>query len=253
LALPALCVAVEQQQPIGEKIKGWWNKATSIVPNVPSIIPNPLDAGAAKVAEIAVTKLNSTNWKSILTPGEPKITGEPSEWMIYINGANKTCYGLCEPAEKAWNTSAAVLSALPSGPTLATVDCETDAVLCASWSVNPPAIYHVLLSPTQEPVARYITLNHTSVTATDIVEIHTKRGFEKTEPYTGFFNPWTGLLAKSGLSIPYGYVIWAFALMPSWAPMIILSFLSRTLMSRNRPQGQRAPAPAAAPAPVPAK
>lgn len=106
LTLPALCLAVEQQQPLGEKLKGWWNKATSIVPNVPSIIPNPLDAGAAKVADIAVTKVNASNWRSILTPGEPKITGEPSEWLVYINGGNKTCYGLCGNATKSWNVSA---------------------------------------------------------------------------------------------------------------------------------------------------
>jgi hypothetical protein len=109
LALPALCVAVEQQQPLVDMLKGWWSKATanvaSVASSVPSIIPHPLDSGAAKVASVAVSKLNATNWKDILTPGAPKITGEPSEWLVYVNGGDKTCHGVCGNTTKAWNVS----------------------------------------------------------------------------------------------------------------------------------------------------
>jgi hypothetical protein len=106
LALPALCLAAEPQQPLGDRLKSWWNKASSYVDSsVPTIIPDPLDAGAAKVAEVAVVDLNSSNWKYILTPGEPKITGEPHEWIIYVTGANKTCHSGCVIATKAWNVS----------------------------------------------------------------------------------------------------------------------------------------------------
>jgi hypothetical protein len=106
LALPALCLAAEQQQPLGDRLKNWWNKATSLVDSsVPTILPDPLDAGAAKVAEVAVTNLNTSNWKPILTPGGPKIAGKPHEWIIYINGNNKTCYDGCVGPTKAWNVS----------------------------------------------------------------------------------------------------------------------------------------------------
>jgi len=254
LALPALCLAAEPQQPLGDKLKNWWNKATSYVDSsVPTIIPDPLDAGAAKVAEVAVVDLNSSNWKSILTPGEPKITGEPDEWLIYINGGNKTCHSGCVNATKAWNTAAALLSALPSSPSLAQINCDADSVLCNYWYVSPPVIVHVLLSPTLDPVVRYFEINETSVTAADIAELHTKRGYEKKEPYTGLFQPWTGFLAKSGLAVPYGYFVWAFAILPAWAPMVLVSFLSRSIMPSRRLPQQRGGAGAAPAAAAPPK
>src|ERR1700759_4824070 len=105
-ALPALCLAVEPQQPLGDRLKNWWNKATSFVDSsVPTIIPDPLDAGAAKVAEVAVQNLNLSNWKDIVTPGESKVASGQHEWIIYIGGENKSCHGLCLNATKAWNVS----------------------------------------------------------------------------------------------------------------------------------------------------
>jgi len=228
-------------------LKGWWNKASSYVESsVPSIIPDPLDAGAAKVAEIAVLNLNSSNWQDILTPGELGVTGEPYEWLIYIDGGNKSCVDACTNATKAWNTSTALLSALPSSPSLATINCDSSALLCSAWSVAPPAIYHVLLSSTSDPIARYIPLNQSSVTAADIAELHTKRGYEKYEPYTGIYQPWTGFLAKTGLQTPLGYLMWAMAQLPAWAPMVLVSFLSRSMM-RPRTTPQRRGAAAAPP------
>jgi hypothetical protein len=107
--LPALALAAEQQKPLGDvlnNLKGWWNKASSYVESsVPSIIPDPLDAGAAKVAEFSVLNLNSSNWQDILTPGELGVTGEPYEWLIYIDGGNKSCVDACTNATRAWNVS----------------------------------------------------------------------------------------------------------------------------------------------------
>lgn len=104
LALPALALALEPQQPLGDRFKDWWNKATSYVEaSVPSTIPNPVEAATAKVAELAVTNLTKDNWKSVLTPTEAKFTGAPHEWLIYVHGGNKTCYDACTNATKAWN------------------------------------------------------------------------------------------------------------------------------------------------------
>jgi hypothetical protein len=127
-------------------------------------------------------------------------------------------------------TAVTMLSAMPNSPSLAAIDADKEAILSHQWSLAPPALYHILLSTTEEPIARWIPLNQTTVKASDIVELHTKRAYEATAPYEGAFQPWTGWMAKTGLDLPFAYVMWAFALMPSWAPMIIVSFLSRTLM-----------------------
>jgi len=251
LALPALALALEQQQPLTDRLKGWFNQATAYVESsIPTSVPNPVEAAAAKVASVATTTLTTANWKEVLAPGDAKFSGAPHEWLIYVHGSNKTCYDNCANATKAWNPAVAILSVLPSAPSLATIDADKEAILAHQLALSPPAIYHVLLSNTEDPIVRWIELNQTAVAASDIVELHTKRTYEKTEPYTGAFQPWNGWLAKSGLNIPLSYVMWGFALLPSWAPMIIVSLLSRTLIgSRSRgPQGGRAAPGAAAPA-----
>lgn len=77
---------------------------------------------------------------------------------------------------------------------------------------------------------RYIQLNRTSVTASEITELSTKEKYKNTAPYEGYFHPFDGLIATSGASVPLGYVFWAFAKMPSWLPMILISVLSRSFM-----------------------
>ena len=130
-------------------------------------------------------------------------------------------------------TAAALLTTTSGAPKLASVDCETEGVLCHQWAVTPPSIYHIVLpraAADVKPVVRYIPLNHTSTTASDITELYTKKTYQQTEPYVGYWEPFSGLLATTGLSLPVGYVLYYFAKLPSWAPMIILSFASRTFM-----------------------
>lgn len=129
-----------------------------------------------------------------------------------------------------------MLAAVPKGPQLATVDCEADSVLCNAWIAGPPAIYYFelprpLVDQTKPATTvRYIPLNVTTVTATDITEIYTKQGYLATTPYEGILHPFDGLLATTGLDIPMGWVLWGLGKMPSWAPMIIISFFSRSFM-----------------------
>jgi hypothetical protein len=105
LALPALALA-EEQVPLMDKVKGFFNKATSIVSSAVPSAPSPVDAGAAKVAEIVVSPLNQENWRSVLTPSPASaVTDGPEHWMVYITGGNKTCFGLCGNATRAWNVS----------------------------------------------------------------------------------------------------------------------------------------------------
>jgi hypothetical protein len=77
---------------------------------------------------------------------------------------------------------------------------------------------------------RYIPLNRTTVTTKDITEIHTKQLWKEIAPYEGPFHPFDGWLQQYGLAVPLSYVMTGFAKMPSWLPMIAVSFLSRTFM-----------------------
>lgn len=102
LALPALTLA-QDQIPLGERLKGWFNKATaSIQSAIPSVVPNPVDAGTSKIAEQVVYPINMSNWKDVLKPSSSTLGGPPEEWLIFFDG-NKTCYNLCANASKAWN------------------------------------------------------------------------------------------------------------------------------------------------------
>jgi hypothetical protein len=258
LALPALSLA-DEQAPLLDRLKGFINKATAAISStVPSIVPNPIDAGASKVAQALVHRLNLTNWKDVLTPDATAQSDGPEEWMVYFEGGNKTCWGLCGNATKAWNASTALLAASSNAPKLASVDCDQDPVLCNMWLATPPSIYHVLLpkplADQSKPATtvRYFQLNTTTVTAKVIAELHTQEKYKETAPYEGYWQPFDGLLAKTGLNLPLAYVLWGFGKMPSWLPMIVISFFTRTFIGRRtvRPQP---PLPGAAGAQRPAQ
>lgn len=124
----------------------------------------------------------------------------------------------------------------PKHPNFAVLDCEANGVLCNSWSVGAPSIYYFLvpqpLADQSKPAteAHYIPLNRTSVTANDITELYTKEEYKKTPAYEGYFHPFDGPLQQFGVAVPLGYVIFYMAKMPSWLPMIAISFFSRTFM-----------------------
>ena len=70
----------------------------------------------------------------------------------------------------------------------------------------------------------------TTVTSDDFVQLH-KDGFKTaTKLHDGFFHPYSGQLAQYGLSTAVGYVLWVMNAIPSWAFMIGVSMLSRTMM-----------------------
>jgi hypothetical protein len=77
---------------------------------------------------------------------------------------------------------------------------------------------------------RWIPLNRTTVTASDIYELSTKQKYLETAPYEGYFHPFDGLLATTGANVPIAWAMWGMAKMPSWLPMILISFLSRQFM-----------------------
>ncbi|KAF2154083.1 hypothetical protein K461DRAFT_277152 [Myriangium duriaei CBS 260.36] len=256
LALGALASA-QQQVPLADQVKGWFAKASSAVNSFGSAasataaasIPNPVNAGAAAVAASQVHPLTLENYKATLAPGAATASPGIEDWMIYVTGGNKSCYGLCENADREWNKSVPLLSATKGSPRLASIDCEAERVLCHAWSASPPSILYLRVpqpqaDQSQAPTEiRYINLNRTAIAASEIAELYTKDGYKKTEVYEGFWHPFDGTLAKANLNIPFGYAIYYFSLVPSWAFMIGISMLSRTVMSRRMapPPQQRRP------------
>ncbi|OQV07655.1 hypothetical protein CLAIMM_12058 [Cladophialophora immunda] len=210
LLLPLLVAA--DQVPLKEKAAGWFDKAKSFIPSggggaAPAVSvpvpPNPVEAGAAKVAENKVEKINVRNWQRKLSP-KPDTE---EEWMIYLTGGNKTCFGRCGPVDTVWNESVPLLTALPqpagSPPLiLGLLDCEKDEVLCTAWASGVPVIYHFLLPKQSEQGAKtplhIIPLNVSTITVSDITSLPraSKSRYLEYPEYTGLLHPIDGLLAK---------------------------------------------------------
>ena len=124
----------------------------------------------------------------------------------------------------------------PSSPHLAYANCDENPILCATWAAGVPTIWHIQLPVTQPDQSHpattihIISLNTSTTTAADIVKIHTSKNYEKVPVYEGAFHPFDGYLTKFGLNQPMAYLLTAFALVPSWAFMIVISLASRSLM-----------------------
>lgn len=241
LALPAIAVA--EQVPLMDQIKGFFAKASDSIssaipspPSAPTSIPDPVASGTAKIAELAVQDITINNFNQVLRPGAATASPGVEEWMVFVTGGNKTCFGRCETSEKAYNGSVPLLAASPNPPNLAYLNCEREAVLCQAWAVSPPRVLHMLLpqplpdQSTPPSTVRAVQFNRTTVTAPQIAAIHLEETYKNEDVYEGFWHPFDGPLAKNGLNIYAGYVIWGFSQIPSWAFMILVSFVSRNIM-----------------------
>ena len=241
LALPALAAAQAQKplfQSVVNKVEGWLgvteSYADSAAPAVSAATKDPVGSSAAKVAAIKVTPLTTSNWESVLTP-EPS-GPSPQEWMVFVSGGNKTCGGHCAHVEKVWNETASLLAADLTSPRLGSVNCDVEGVLCATWMAKPPTIWYIqraVAKADQSTPASTIYINYLNVTSHsvgDMMALHTGKKYENGVLYEGFFHPFDGLLAQYGALKPVGYVMFGFGLIPSWAFMILVSMVSRTIM-----------------------
>jgi hypothetical protein len=236
LALPAI-VAAQQQKPLLENVQdqaqAWFEIAKSYLP---AAVTAPVTAGAAKAASKNVTPLTKDNWDTVLLPSVTSASKGPETWMVMVSGGNKTCLGGCESVEKAWNESAALFAVDPTAPNLGYINCDSQAVLCSTWLANAPSVWHIQIPITQADQSRpattihIIPLNATTTTSQDIVQIHTKKSYEKTPIYEGAFHPFDGWVSKAMLNKPIGYILYGFSIIPSWAFMIIISMGSRSIM-----------------------
>lgn len=111
-------------------------------------------------------------------------------------------------------------------------------MLCNAWSANAGVLWIYELLPAPAPVEIYTQrLNLTTVTAKDVVDAYkasvaegkTAAGWNRYDP-DGYFHPFEGKLAKLGLALPLGYFFWALNAVPSWAMMLFVSFISRSMM-----------------------
>jgi hypothetical protein len=133
--------------------------------------------------------------------------------------------------------SVAILASKPTHPHLATLDCEENQILCNAWAVGPPSIYYFLI-PTSaaedgskpKTEVHHILLNRTSVAASNITELYTEEAYKNVPAYEGYFHPFDGILQQYGVDIPLAYILYYFSKMPSWLPMIAISFISRSIM-----------------------
>jgi len=235
LALPALAAA-QSQKPLGEQLQGWFDKAKSYIPNnVPAAATDPVGASAAKLAAKNVTPLSMANFESWLTP-DPSSAKSPQEYMVFVSGGNKTCGGHCHKLEKEWNETASLLAADPTAPHLGYLNCDAQAVLCATWNAQPPTIWHIqrpIAQADQSTPASTVYINYLNVTTTsvgDMVALHSGKKYEDGVLNEGYFQPFDGILAQYGVNKVVGYVLFAFGMVPSWAFMLVISMASRTIM-----------------------
>lgn len=98
--LPALAAA-QEQVPIGDRVQGWFNRAKSYLPTATPVIPTVEKVVEQKLQEKVVTNFNLSNWQTLLEP-----SSDPQNWLLYITGGNKTCFGRCGQADKSFNVRA---------------------------------------------------------------------------------------------------------------------------------------------------
>jgi len=230
-----------------DEAAGWYDKAKAYIPTA---VASPGHAAASAVAAKQVTKININNWERKLVPSPDG----PTDWMVLTTG-NKSCYGMCEQTNRAWNQSIPLLSAYPDSPNLATINCDVETVLCAMWLSGIPSLWHFHFpqatrgasnipagQPTGPVEVRIMMINTTTISPQDFVKVHSEKTILNLPVYHGVMNPIDGQLAQYGLLKPLGYAIWAFGSTPSWLIMIGISFLSRQVMARRMGTGLPPPA-----------
>ncbi|KAG8164413.1 hypothetical protein KVR01_006331 [Diaporthe batatas] len=234
LALPLLASAQgEQFEQYKAQFQNFLGQFGSYVPN-PSK-HDPVGAAEAKLGEMKLNVLTLDNWKDTLyEPVKPEST-KPEEWWVLISGGNKTCFGHCLKVEEAFNQTAAKLAVLPDAPHVGFVNCDDQPILCNAWSAGAGSVWLFEMLPPPAPVDIYIKRMNLSTTDSDtFLELYkTREDKSQFHKKDGYFHPFNGELAQYGLAVPLAYALWGLSVVPSWAMMLIVSFVSRTFMSRR--------------------
>ena len=96
-ATALVAAAQEQQVPLADRVQGWLSKVKGYIPSPTPVVP-PVQKAVDEVVQKAITPFSLSNWQSLLEPGS-----EPEDWLVYITGGNKSCFGRCATADKAFN------------------------------------------------------------------------------------------------------------------------------------------------------
>ncbi|KAI9158590.1 peptidyl-tRNA hydrolase [Paramyrothecium foliicola] len=241
-ALPALAAAQEDPfQQYKAQFQNVLDKFGSYIPK-PSV-HDPVAAAEAKIGEKKLSILTIDNWKDTLYEPVSADATTPVEWWVLISGRNKTCYGRCGRVEAAFNETAAKFAVLPGSPYMGYVNCDDQPILCNSWSATPTNMWAFEMLPAPAPINIYKKrLNATTVTSEDIVALRNADRETSFKPVDGVFHPFNGKIAELGLSTVVGYIFWGFGVVPSWLTMLIISMVSRSMMSSRMQQMANPPA-----------
>jgi hypothetical protein len=139
--------------------------------------------------------------------------------------------GHCGRVEAAFNETAGKFAVTLDSPHMALLNCDNQPVLCNAWSAPVGSLWIFEMLPEPSPINIFTKrLNLTTTTSDDLVQLQ-KDGYKTVaREHDGLFHPFKGPLARNGLSIPAGWVLWGFGLLPSWAFMIMISLASRRMM-----------------------
>ncbi|KAH8677963.1 hypothetical protein BX600DRAFT_431272 [Xylariales sp. PMI_506] len=227
-ALPLLASAQDVPQ-YQAQFQNYLDKFISYLPN-PSK-SDPVVATEAKIGEVKVDVVTLDNWRDVLYSHVTPETTTPEQTWLFITGGNKTCFGRCEKPEKAFNETAGKFALTPGAPHTAILNCDKEPVLCNAWSAPAGALWIFEMLPPPAPINIWAKrFNATTVTSDDMFALHQDGWKDKAKLHDGIFHPFNGWFAQNGLSTIVGYALWAFNMVPSWAVMVGVSMLSRTMM-----------------------
>lgn len=141
--------------------------------------------------------------------------------------------GRCGNIEKAFNESVPVIAKKANAPHFAYVNCDQQPILCNSWSTIAGRVWMIDMVPPPAVPEIYVQRhNLTTVTAKDLIATWKSGAAARTEAnrLESWWHPFKGKMAVNGLSLPFGYLFWVMGLLPQWAFMLIISFVSRSMM-----------------------
>ena len=99
LTFTAAVAAAHEQVPFAQRVQSWLSNVKGYIPSPTPVVP--LQKAANQIVLKTVTPFNLSNWQSILEPASDR-----EDWLVYITGGNKSCFGRCGNANKAFNVGA---------------------------------------------------------------------------------------------------------------------------------------------------
>ncbi|PWW73796.1 hypothetical protein C7212DRAFT_220995 [Tuber magnatum] len=200
-----------------------------------------------------VRNVTSENWLSLVRPSSAVVeagqkedaaaaeaeAAMPTEWYYYftssaVNGTRNATYW-----DGVFNDTVYTLAKNPD-VNFGRVDCATEASkdLCRDFYITSqikiPHFYHLVAYPDESVEIRELPWNLTTIEVKDQVNHYTQfyisKEWKNVEAWTGVFNPINGTLkdvrSYAGIALTY------YEAMPQWVPMLLISFVGWSIMTR---------------------